>query len=81
MSEPKKPQTDEPIDRARRRLLAKAAYVPPVVIGIISLQQAGCQVSPSCPPRTCSPATQPCQPDINPCAPNTGCMPDNCNPN
>jgi hypothetical protein len=81
MSDPKKPDTEEPINRARRRLLAKAIYVPPVVIGVISLQQSGCQASPSCQPRTCSPATNPCQPDINPCAPNTGCNPDANNPN
>lgn len=86
MSDPKKPDTEEPINRARRRLLAKAVYVPPIVIGVISLQQAGCQQGPSCQPVTCNPATcnpnvNPCQPDVNPCGPNTGCNPDNCNPN
>lgn len=79
MSDPKKPDTEEPIDRARRRLLSKAAYVPPIVIGIISLQQAGCQAAPSCTPANCTPP-QPCQPDVNPCSPNTGCNPDTCNP-
>jgi hypothetical protein len=83
MSDPKKPETDEPVDRARRRLLARAVYVPPVVIGIISLQQAGCQPGPSgCTPSTpCNPTINPCQPGVNPCSPNTGCNPDNCNPN
>lgn len=82
MSDPKKPDpSDELIDRARRRLLVRAAYVPPAVIGIISLSQAGCQPAASCNPNTCSPATQPCNPDENPCAPNTGCNPDSCNPN
>lgn len=79
MSDPKKPDTEDRIDRARRRLLAKAAYVPPIVIGIISLQQAGCEVSPSCVPANCVPP-QPCQPDANPCGPNTGCNPDTCGP-
>lgn len=71
----------EAIDRGRRRLLGMATYIPPAVLGIISLQQAGCQPAPSCNPATCSPATQPCQPDSNPCSPNTGCNPDTCNPN
>ena len=72
---------DNSVDEARRRLLGMVKYVPPTVLGIISLQQAGCQPAPSCNPTNCSPATQPCQPDNNPCSPNTGCNPDNCNPN
>ena len=71
---------DEPIDRARRRLLTMAAYVPPTVLGIIALQQAGCQPAPSCNPAICQPNTAPCSPDDNPCAPNTGCGPDTCPP-
>lgn len=87
MTDPTKKQTparesDEPVDRARRRLLTMAAYVPPTVLGIVALQQAGCQPTPSCQPATCAPNTQPCQPDDNPCAPNVGgCGPDNCPPN
>jgi hypothetical protein len=86
MSDAKKPDTtnastDEVINKARRRLLLRAVYVPPAVIGIVSLQQAGCQPRPSCNPNTCGPATTPCQPDNNPCNPNTGCNPNNCNPN
>lgn len=70
----------EPVDRARRRLLALSIYVPPTVLGIISLQQAGCQPGPSCNPATCAPNTTPCSPDDNPCSPNTGCSPDTCAP-
>ena len=74
------------VDRARRRLLAMSIYVPPTVLGIISLQQAGCQPGPSCNPAQCNPngpcaPDEPCPPDTNPCAPDTGCNPDNCPPN
>ena len=81
------PDTDvEPVDRARRRLLAMSLYVPPTVLGIISLQQAGCQPGPSCNPAICPPDSgcgpdQPCNPDNQPCPPDTGCNPDNCPPN
>lgn len=82
MSDSTKNQTLAPegVDRARRRLLGMALYVPPTILGIVALQQAGCQPSPTCNPATCDPATQPCQPDDNPCAPNTGCNPDTCPP-
>ena len=72
MSEPENPDSPpaaESINRARRRLLTMAKYVPPTVIGIIALQQAGCQPSPSC-----GPNTNPCGPNGNPCGP------DNCPP-
>jgi hypothetical protein len=69
------------VDRARRRLLALGVYVAPAILGIVALQQAGCQPSPSCQPAQCQPNTEPCQPDLNPCAPNTGCNPDTCPPN
>ena len=74
-----------PVDRARRRLLAMAVYVPPTVLGIISLQQAGCQPGPSCNPATCPPDSgcapdTGCPPDTG-CAPDTGCNPDSCPPN
>ena len=86
MSDSKNKQGDavtggESIDRARRRLLALGAYVPPTILGIIALQQAGCQPSPSCQPAQCDPAVDPCGPDENPCGPNTGCNPDSCPPN
>ena len=89
MSSPTKPPSSEQpeanetesIDRGRRRLMGMAVYVPPAVLGIISLQQAGCQPAITCNPDNCNPATQPCNPDVNPCTPNVGCNPDNCNPN
>lgn len=67
---PAAPPPAEPIDRARRRLLGMAKYIPPTIVGIIALQQAGCQPAPSC-----GPATNPCGPNGNPCGP------DNCPPN
>ena len=72
------------IDRARRRLLIKAIYIPPTVIGIIELSQSGCAPAPSCNPQSCHPNGGPCNPDdCNPqnCSPNTGCNPDDCPPN
>jgi len=80
MSDPN-PKDPERVNRARRRLLDMAVYVPPIVLGIVALQQAGCQAAPSCNPGTCSPSTQPCSPDNNPCGPNVGCNPNTCNPN
>jgi len=85
MSDPKNPETPDqpevPSNRARRRLLKLIVYVPPTVLGVVSLQQSGCAPNPSCNPSTCNPATQPCNPDNTPCGPNTGCNPDNCAPN
>jgi hypothetical protein len=52
-------QPEPGVNLARRRLLKMAKYVPPIVIGAISLQQAGCQPDP-----TCS-----CQPNPSACAP------------
>ncbi|HLU65438.1 MAG TPA: hypothetical protein VKZ63_04155 [Kofleriaceae bacterium] len=78
--EPSNESGAESVDRARRRLLGMAVYVPPTVLGIISLQQAGCQPSPSCNPSTCNPGSQPCNPDSVPCPPNSGCNPDSCPP-
>ena len=43
---------DQPVNEGRRRLLRMAVYVPPVVIGAITLSQAGCQPDP-CP--SCQP--------------------------
>jgi len=78
-------EPEESVDRARRRLLAMSIYVPPTVLGIISLQQAGCQPGPSCNPASCAPDTgcppdTGCTPDTG-CSPDTGCNPDNCPPN
>lgn len=63
MADPK----DESVDQARRRLLGMAKYVPPTVLGIIALQEAGCQPVPSCPPPS-------------PCGPSSPCNPNACNP-
>lgn len=57
---------DERINAARRRLLRNAVYVPPIVIGIVSLTQ-GCAPG-SCTPATCMPG-QSCRPHP-PCNPN-----------
>jgi hypothetical protein len=76
---------DKVIDEARRRLLAKALYVPPAVIGALALSQEGCQVAscnPSaCNPGGCNPDNSPCQPNGQGCGPDTGCAPgQGCNP-
>lgn len=87
-----RPENEETsIDVARRRLLAKAVYIPPTVIGALSLSLEGCQVAScnptTCNPATCNPTTNPCNPDGDPCNPggvcdpNGGaCNPDLCNP-
>ena len=56
---------EERINSARRRLLRNAVYVPPIVIGIVSLTQ-GCTPG-SCAPASCDPITQ--------CHPNAPCNP------
>ncbi len=58
-------KADDKINDARRRLLRAAVYVPPAVIGIVSLTQ-GCAPG-SCSPGQCTPLTnchpnQPCNP-------------------
>jgi len=50
--------SEAPVDAARRRLLGMALYVPPVVIGAISLAQAGCQPAPC----SCAPNPMACPP-------------------
>ena len=57
-------EQDERINEARRRLLRNVVYVPPAVIGIVSLTQ-GCAPG-SCIPNNCTPA-QNCNP--NQCRP------------
>ncbi len=57
--------SEERINAARRRLLRNVVYVPPVVIGIVSLTQ-GCAPG-SCTPTNCTPSQQ-CRP--NQCRPN-----------
>ena len=52
MSNRKHDDDDQPVNEGRRRLLRMAVYVPPVVIGAITLSQAGCQPDP-CP--SCQP--------------------------
>jgi len=63
---------EAPVDAARRRLLGMALYVPPVVLGAISLSQAGCQPDPNCScepnPASCPPPT-PKPPSNGPAAP------------
>lgn len=52
---------EKPLDAGRRRLLGMALYVPPIVIGAISLSQAGCQPDP--PGCSCAPnGFKPCPP-------------------
>jgi hypothetical protein len=46
--------TNEKLDRARRRLLKAAVYATPLVLGMISLQQARAQKK-SCNPMNCRP--------------------------
>ncbi len=85
MSKPIKPDHEEtrdtePVDPSRRRILGMVKYVPPVVLGVISLQQAGCQPAPSCVPTGgCGPSGTPCVPSN--CPPNGGCPPAINNPN
>lgn len=69
-------ESTESIDRARRRLLALGAYVPPTILGIVALQQAGCQPSGTCQPSLCDPQNhEPCPPEpCNP-PPNPPCLP------
>ena len=67
--------SSEPENRARRRLLAMAIYVPPAVLGTIAVTLQGCQTA-SCAPAQCQPAQ--CGPaDCDP----GGCPPVVCNPN
>lgn len=50
---------EEKLNAARRRLLRNAIYIPPAVIGVVSLLDG-------CAPGSCAPAT---------CAPVKGCHP------
>lgn len=50
------------VDRARRKLLKYSVYVPPAVIGALSLTEGGCQGA-SCGPNNCGPGGEtPCPP-------------------
>jgi len=68
---------DQPINEGRRRLLRMAVYVPPVVIGAVTLSQAGCQPDP-CP--SCQPVggNNICPPGIKP--PAQSAPPDKADP-
>jgi hypothetical protein len=71
-------ERDEKIDAARRRLLRIAVYVPPAVLGAVTLNaSSGCQ-GVSCSPQVCGPGNNcgptSCHPIVNPCNPQT------CNP-
>ncbi len=57
--------SEERINAARRRLLRNVVYVPPVVIGIVSLTQG-------CAPGSCNPTN---------CTPSQNCRPNQCRPN
>ena len=59
---------DEKLNAARRRLLKTAVYVPPAVIGIVSLLE-GCAAG-SCAPASCAPITA-CHPSGS-CNPHPG---------
>jgi len=52
------------VDTARRRLLRNAIYVPPAVIGIVTLTQG-------CAPGSCNPTN---------CTPSQTCRPNQCRP-
>lgn len=58
----RKQGTEQVVDRARRRLLAKALYIPPAVIGALALSQEGCQPVSCNPPQPCPPNGEPCNP-------------------
>lgn len=69
MSKELKDPPDRRIDVARRRLLARAVYVPPAVLGTLALTLEGCQAT-SCQPSNCNPNGGPCVPNGGPCNPN-----------
>ena len=64
--DPDKPEDEanERINTARRRLLRNVVYVPPAVIGIVSLTQG-------CAPGSCLPTN---------CQPQQTCRPQQCRP-
>lgn len=66
MSVPVGDTKDAVENRARRRLLRQLAYVPPAILGVLSLTEAGCQPGGSCGPASCGP--QSCNPP-GPCGP------------
>ena len=65
MADEKDRAQQERIDTARRRLLRNVVYVPPLIIGAVSLTQG-------CAPGSCGPTT---------CAPARNCRPNQCRPN
>ncbi len=65
MADEKDPKEQERIDTARRRLLRNAVYIPPAVIGAVSLMQG-------CAPGSCNPTN---------CTPSQTCRPNQCRPN
>jgi hypothetical protein len=65
MADEKDPKQKERIDAARRRLLRNVVYVPPAIIGAVSLLQG-------CAPGSCNPQN---------CNPSMGCRPNLCRPN
>ena len=66
---------DQVTNEARRRLLKMAMYVPPAVLGVVSVSQAACQGA-SCGPNACPPDTvcgpSACPPQGGGCGPGGG---------
>lgn len=73
-------KSGDQIDASKRRLFRHAIYIPPIVIGAVILNDAGCGAPASCNPSTCNPNQQcgpnTCNPVINPCGPQS-CNPAN----
>ena len=63
---------DAEVDLARRKLLRKAVYEAPAILGVVAMSWASAAQTTSCSPNGCNP--------VNPCAPSVGCNP-NCTPN
>ncbi len=67
MADDDQPETKDESERinvARRRLLRNVVYVPPAIIGVVSLTQG-------CAPGSCNPTG---------CSPSVNCRPNQCRP-
>ena len=65
---------DEDVDLARRKLLRKAIYEAPAILGVVALSWASAPPGPSCGPTRCHPNGGACGPDN--CSPEIACNPD-----